>query len=74
MKCGQKRHWDNKHYIENEENGSVVVKQEDNGSVIVKQEDSPNEKLNVSNISGTSSESANSREVKKKKKLVILEK
>ena len=70
IKCGQKRHWDNKYYIENEENGSVVVKQEDNGSVLVKQEDSPNEKLNVSNISnisGTSSESANSRGSKKKK-------
>ena len=60
-KCGQKRHWENKHKSENEENGSLVVKQEDNVSVVVKQEDKPNEQLNVSNISTTSTESGNSR-------------
>ena len=61
-KCGQKRHWENKHKTENNENGNVVVKQEDQTNV--------QEQLNVSNVSNvsnTSTGSGNSRGSQKSK-------
>ena len=63
-KCGQKRHWENKHSITSDENGAVVVKQE--------QEDAGNvpEQLNASNVSNASNASTgsvNSRGSQKKK-------
>ena len=45
-KCGQKRHWENKHNCENNKNGNIVVKQEDQTKV--------EEQLNVSNKSNAS--------------------
>ena len=54
LKCGQKRHWENKHNITSDENGAVVVKQE--------QEDAGNvpEQLNASNVSNASNASTGS--------------
>ena len=56
-KCGQKRHWKNKHKPENNKNGTVVVKQEEDQTNV-------QEQLNVSNVfsvSNTSTGSGNSR-------------
>ena len=49
-KCGQKRHWENKHKITNNENGAVTVKQEEDPGNVPEQ-------LNVSNLSNVSSTS-----------------
>ena len=78
-KCGQERHWENKHKCENNKNiGNIVVKQEEDQTKV-------QEQLNVSNVSNasnTSTRSSNSRGSQKKKKnktkqnknLVILDK
>ena len=58
-KCGQKRHWENKHKITNNKNGAVTVKQEDPGNVPKQLNGST--VSNVSNVSSTSTRSGNSR-------------